>query len=375
GPVERIVEARTGREFEIGGDLDVDLGRITTITADRLRLGNPDWSRNPTMATAERLALQVEVWPLLRGKVRLPELRLATPDVRLEAHPGDGPGNWDFGFESDGGEPLQLRRLWIDAGRLRVEDARADTGIDIRLASREPGGGHAAPPVVLEGGGRWRGAPFSLEGSAESPLELRDAEHPYRLDLRARAGTTRAHARGALQAPHQLHAFHLQFALAGRDLADLYALVGVAMPDTPPYAVDGRLGRDGATWHYRDFSGKVGQSDLAGTASITTGGERPMFKADLVSRRLDFDDLAGFLGGVPDAEAGELDPELAQRAERQRAQGKVLPVTPYDLAKLRAMDADVRLHAQRINAPDLPIDDMDAHLVLENGLARLEPLN
>src|SRR5690606_31558927 len=102
---------------------------------------------------------------------------------------------------------------------------------------------------------------------------------------------------------------------------------------------------------------------------------RPMFKAELVSRRLDFDDLAGFLGGVPDSEAGELDPELVQRAERQRAQGKVLPVTPYDLAKLRAMDADVRLHAQRINAPDLPIDDMDAHLVLENGLARLEPLN
>lgn len=375
GPVERLVEARTGREFDIGGNLDVDLGRVTTVTAEQLRLGNVDWSRHRDMATARRLALQVEVWPLFIGRVRLPELRLEAPDIRLEADPEGGPGNWDFGFEDDGGEPLQLRRLWIDSGRLRVDDERADTGVDIRLASRESRDVDAAPAVMLEGDGRWRGSDFSLEGVAESPLELQDSERPYRLDLRARAGATRAHARGSLTAPFQLRGFNLQFALSGRNLADLYPLLGVAMPDSPPYSVDGRLTRDGATWHYTGFSGKVGQSDLAGTASITTGGERLLFKGDLVSERLDLDDLAGFLGGTPDAEGDELDPALAERAASQRARGRVLPSTPYDLAKLRSMDADVRLRAQRINAPDLPIDDMDAHLFLDNGLARLEPLN
>jgi uncharacterized protein involved in outer membrane biogenesis len=39
------------------------------------------------------------------------------------------------------------------------------------------------------------------------------------------------------------------------------------------------------------------------------------------------------------------------------------------------MDADVRLKAQRINAPSLPLDDMDAHLTLDAGLLRLDPLN
>jgi uncharacterized protein involved in outer membrane biogenesis len=374
GPVERIVEARTGRSFEIGGDLDVDLGRITTVTAGRLRLGNAGWSKQEDMATAERLALQVETWPLIIGRVRLAELRLDAPDVRLEAHPEGGPGNWDFGFDG-GGEPLQLRRLWVTDGRLRYEDAGRDTGIDIHVASREARREDAAPPVELEGGGRWRGAEFSLEGRAESPLELRDSDRPYRLDLRARAGATRARARGSLTAPFDFQTFDVAFALAGRNLADLYPLFGVAMPDTPPYAFDGRLEREGATWHYRGFTGEVGQSDLAGSASLTTGGERPVLVADQVSKRLDFDDLAGFLGAAPDAEGEELDPELARRAQEQRARGKVLPDTPYDLAKLRAMDADVRLRAQRINAPRLPLDDMDAHLVLENGLARLEPVN
>ena len=85
GPVERTVQARTGRSFEIGGNLDVDLGRITTIRADALRLGNADWSKQPDMAVADRLELRIEPLALLfRREVRIPEIRLARPRVRLE---------------------------------------------------------------------------------------------------------------------------------------------------------------------------------------------------------------------------------------------------------------------------------------------------
>ena len=34
GPIGRIVQAQTGREFEIAGDLDVDLGRSTAVRMD-----------------------------------------------------------------------------------------------------------------------------------------------------------------------------------------------------------------------------------------------------------------------------------------------------------------------------------------------------
>ncbi len=376
-PVERLVEARTGRSFLIGGDLDVDLGRVTTVRADTLRFANADWADEPVMAAADRLELQIEAVPLLfRRQVRLPEIRLVRPVLLLETNPAGGTGNWDIGLGGGDGTPPQVRRLWIDDGRMRFLDAPGDTMIDVRLASREARDADAAPPIAVEGGGRWTGNAFSLEGTAESPLALQDSEAPYRLDLRARAGDTRAHVRGALVAPLQLRDFDLQFALSGRNLAHLYPLVGVALPDTPPYALDGRLTRDGATWHYDDFTGEVGQSDLAGSAAVTVGGDRPRLEAELMSRRLDFDDLAGFIGGTPDAEGDEaLDPELVARERQLARAGKVIPDTPYELGKLRAMDADVRLRAQRINAPGLPLDDMDAHLVLEAGLLRLDPLD
>src|SRR5690606_12906801 len=376
GPVERAVEARTGRSFEIGGDLDVDLGRTTTIRAGALRLGNPDWSKQATMASADRLELRIRPFALLRGDVVIPGIRLAKPDVRLETGPAGG-GNWDFGLDDSGdGEPPRLQQVWIDDGHLQFVDAGNKTDIQVDIASRKPDEPGGAPPVALEGGGKWAGNPFTLEGVAESPLELQQADEPYRIDLRAAAGATRAHARGTLVNPFRFRSFDLRMALSGKNLEDLYPLLGISLPPTPPYALDGRFIRDGDTWRHEGFTGKVGDSDLGGTASVETGGERPFLRANLVSKRLDFDDLAGFIGGAPQARGDEsTNPELEALAAQRDADPKLLPDTPYRLEKLRAMDADVRLEAQRINAPSLPLDDMHAHLFLDNGLLRLDPLD
>ena len=378
GPIERQVEARTGRSFEIGGNLDVDLGRITTIRADALSFGNAPWSKVPTMASTDRLEFGIAVWPLLLHRdVLIPDIHLARPRLRLEKGP-KGVGNWVFG--EPGGMQPQFRRLWIDDGRLRFIDAAAKTDIDVAVDSSAQGKGQAAPPIDVEGGGRWQGNRFSVQGHAESPLDLRNTQSPYRIDAHAQAGATRAHARGTLLDPLRLRDFDLKLALSGQDMADLYPLIGVATPPTPPYKLDGRLTRDAkgdrTTWHYDGFNGTVGDSDLSGSASITTGGARPYLRANLVSKKLDFDDLAGFVGAAPQAGGKEsTNPELAAQAARQRASAKLLPDTPYELDKLRAMDADVRWKAHRIDAPKLPLDDMDAHLLLENGVLQLKPLN
>lgn len=377
GPIERQVQARTGREFDIGGDLDIDLGRTTRVRADALRFGDADWSRRRDMAVADHLQFDIEVWPLLRGEIRIPDLRLQRPRLHLENDAKRG-GNWVFG--STGGEGPKFDKVWIDDGELSFLDPVSRSDMRFRIASLPAGANDAAAPIGARGGGRWKGNRFSLQGRADSPLELRDRERPYRLDVRAIAGATRAHARGSLVDPLRLRDFDLRLALSGQDLADLYPLIGVATPPTPPYALDGRLTRDIAgartTWHYDGFTGKVGDSDLSGRASVETGGARPYLRADLHSRRLDFDDLAGFVGAAPQAGRGESsNAELTALAAREDASARVLPDTPYRLDKLRAMDADVRWKAQRINAPGWPIDDMDAHLLLEAGLLRLQPLD
>ncbi len=374
-PIEWVVERQTGRSFHIAGDLDVDLGRVTTVRADALTFGNATWSKVPTMAAADRAELSVEVFPLVfKRETRIPRIHLTRPQLRLETGP-EGTGNWIFG-DTGGESRMTFRDLWIDKGRLLFLDPKAKTDVDVTLDSLKAPTPDEASAVNVEGKGRWAGNRFTLAGQVASPLALRDTDKPYRIDLRATAGPTRAHARGTLLDPFRLRDFDLRLMLAGQNLEDLFPLIGVATPPTPPYKLDGRFTRDGNTWHYDDFAGVVGDSDLAGSASVTVGRERPLLNATLVSKRLDFDDLAGFVGAPPQTGGSEAsNPELRAEAAALAADTRVLPDTPYNLTKLRAMDADVRWKAHRINAPGLPIDDMDAHLLLDAGLLRLEPLN
>ncbi len=97
GPIEQAVQARTGRVFHIRGNLDVDLGRTTTIKVDDLSFGNAPWSRQEDMASTDRAEIEVQLWPLIfRRQAHLPEIRLSSPRLHLETGP-DGVGNWDFG--------------------------------------------------------------------------------------------------------------------------------------------------------------------------------------------------------------------------------------------------------------------------------------
>src|SRR5690606_7440548 len=350
-----------------------------TVSADQLTLSNAEWSKEPRMGAAERVEIDIAAWPLLALRLRMKEIRAVRPDIWLETNPDGEGGNWEFGDDhSDPDEDprWRLERLWIDDGRLRFTNASERTDIDLALASIE-GGDRSTAPVALKGNGHWRGAAFRMEGEAASPLELADTDTPYRIDLDARAARTRASATGTLTNPFRFQTFDLQMKLAGADLEELYPLLGLALPASPPYALDGRLRRNGDVWRYEGFKGTVGDSDLSGDVKVDVRGERPLFVAQLLSRKLDVDDLAGFLGAPPATGAGETaNAEQEAEAARRAASPRLLPDKPYDLAKLNAMDADVRWRAQKIQSPTLPmIEDMDAHLVAQAGRVRLQPLD
>lgn len=380
-PLEKRVRAATGREFSIGGDLDVDLGLRPRVRASDVHLGNANWSKEPEMVALERIELRIALLPLLRGRIDLPYLHLTRPQLLIERN-REGRGNWQFADKpvKNGARPPLIRDLTIEDGVLRVHEPNLRTDLRLRVRSdavrTEGGADQQRAPLVASGEGSYRGYPFKLAGRVDSPLDLRDSDQPFHVDVRATAGETSAHASGASLAPLQFEDFDLRFEMAGPNLADLYALVGVPLPDSPPYRLNGRLGRQADVWSYRDFHGRIGDSDVAGDASIDIGGERPLLKADLTAQRLDLDDMAGVIGAPPSIKEGETASEEQRKAARAReAKPRVLPDTPFRLDKLRVMDADVKLEAQHIEAPKLPLERMSLHLQLKDGQLQLDPLD
>jgi len=367
GPVERAVSAATGREFRIEGDFDVELGIFRhAVIADGVVLGNAEWAGEPEMFRAANARIEWAVWHMLRGKVVLPEVRLAAPVLNLERD-AEGRANWRFKDETD---PVPaayptIDQLWVHDGSFRLVEAERRTDLEVAVRTGEPYAEGRRAPLLLEGGGTYRDNDFTLEGRIASPVQLVDEERPYRINLEAKAGGTTASLAGGVRTPLQLQDFDLAFEIAGGNMAELYTLLGLAIPDTPAYALDGRLARAGRVWSYSGVTGTVGDSDVAGDISVDTSGPRTLFTANLVSQRLDLDDLAGFLGGKP-----HLGPVGAGEAS-----ARLFPSDPYDTTKLRAMDADVRLVAHSLLAPTLPLESMDAHLKLVDGDLHLDPLD
>ena len=54
----------------------------------------------------------------------------------------------------------------------------------------------------------------------------------------------------------------------GDDMAQLYPLIHLVFPTTPPYRLKGHLKHDGNVWSFANFSGRVGDSDSLSGAKL-----------------------------------------------------------------------------------------------------------
>ena len=376
GPAGRYASAKLHREVRITGDLDVKLfSRTPRITAEGVTVAQPAWAGGGAMARLPRITAEVEFWPLLRGDVRLPLLDVDQPVVDLRRNAA-GEANWDFGDpDRDENEPARLppiRHFIIDGGKLSFDDRQRGLKFNGTISTSERSDADSAEAFRLDGRGTVNTEPFRLEVTGGPLVNVRpDRPYPFRAEVTA--GDTRAVARGSIPKPFDLGVFSMALTLEGDDLAEVYALTGLALPNTPPYRLSGRLSRDGSTYRMRGMTGRVGDSDLSGALTVKTARKRPHLSADLTSRSLDFDDLATVLGGAPNP-AETASPEQKAAAARLRGARRLLPDAPLYTERLRSMDADVRYRAASVKAR-LPLREVSVDLQLERGVLSLNPVS
>ncbi|WP_454688961.1 AsmA family protein [Achromobacter aloeverae] len=272
--------------------------------------------------------------------------------------------------------------------------------------------------------GRFKGLELTGQGKVGGMLALQDAENPFPLQADVALGHTKASVVGTLTNPMHLGALDLRLKLAGGSMSDLYPLTGVTLPDTPPYSTDGHLtarlnDAQGSVFEYKGFNGKVGNSDIHGDVTYAATKPRPKLTGKFTSQLLRFADLGPLVGadtgkkGATDAAkvaaaerasaaaAAAAAKEAAAKGDASQAQAKkdeaashataaahaqgsspaqqpadkALPVQEFRTERWRDMDADVTLEARRIvQTADLPISDLQAHVVLDDGKLTLQPL-
>jgi len=376
GPLNRYVSEQTGRQFEITRRLDVKLGRTTRVLADGIEFANPSWARDPYLVKAEAAEIQVRLWPLLFGRVELPVVSLRKPELGLQMEP-DGRRTWALGKDTadESNVPL-IGQLLVDQGVLHyLATARgADIRADFALAAEES----SALPLSYKARGKWKGEPFAAQGRTGGVLQLSaDTTGSFPMEITATAGRTRLKASGSITNLAEIAGMDAQFQLEGQSLEDLYKLVGVVLPGTPPYRLQGQLNKQDLLWSVKQIKGVLGKSDLSGDLAFDRSRAVPLLSGKVQSRVLDFEDLGPMVGQASDNVPKDMTKTAAPAPQKKtvRRAGRVLPDTKLDFVRLKAMDADVQYSAADIrHVKALPLDSMTAHILLRKGVLELDPL-
>jgi AsmA protein len=377
-PIERMTLEKTGRELVIGGDLELKFGwPRPRFHAGAVTFANPAWAREKQMVAAQAVEIEIDLPQLLLRNIVFPQVRLERPVVFLEQGSA-GRKNWLLDLnQQDEQARIRIDRVLLDHGRLGYDDAAQKTSIRAELSTTDT---HSAGEELgFAAQGTYKGMPLKAHGTGGPVLGLRDETTPYPLKADLVVGNTGVKAAGTITSLLKFSAMDMQLALRGESLAQLYPLLGIAFPETRAYTTEGHIAHSGRTWRYEKFSGRIGDSDIAGSVTVDTGGKRPAMKGELVSRLLDLADLGPAIGARPGSvqAAKQAAPAPSQTTTAPRtAQARVLPDLPFKTDRWDSVDAEMTFKAKTIRrAEALPLEDLAAHLSLRDSVLTLAPLD
>ena len=351
---------------------------------DGVEIANAQWGKAPHMLKVEQVDFDISLWPLLKGDLVLPRLVLRKPELEIEV--GDKEQlNWSMGetpvatgaakaLEPDNryDTPL-IGLLEITDGKLAYRDTKRKLELDGAVTTATGKAGDQ-PQAELSLKGKLEGQPLEVRFVGGSVLVLRDTEQPYPLDLDIVFGATKLKAKGTVQDPFKWTGANVDLTLSGPNMSDIYPLLGIPGPPTPPYTITGKLEREPGVWKFVRSKWRVGESDLTGEVTIDERKKPEFLTAKLVSQKLVFEDLAPLIG-LPPARKTNVSAKQAQTQQQLEASGDLFPNVPLNIEKLRAMNMDVTLDAKKVIAPPwLPVQALAFRVVILNGVATVKPL-
>jgi hypothetical protein len=387
GPIERMASARSGRAVKIDGALDVHIWTwAPRATLEGLTIGNPPWEPSRPMIHVDRLNVQMKLLPLLKGDVILPRVELVRPNVYLHRD-ASGRANWTFAStrpsNAPAGEPPKLpvvRDFLIQDGQLTLRDDIRKLEVEGTVQAHEKESKDDPHAFRIQGKGSINEQPFDMR-VAGGPLINLDPDRPYPFDMLVNAGDIHVTSKGTVKKPFDLGRLRFDVHAQGGDLADLYYLTQLALPNTPPFELSANIERDVKVIKVTQIAGTLGKSDISGELTVDASRKRPSVTGDLVSKQLRLSDLAASFGGEPTTggtlQGKDEKPKPSKKGAAEPApanpHARLFPTARLQVNRVRAMDADVHFRGESIQAGSLPLKQVAFHINLDDGLLALTP--
>jgi uncharacterized protein involved in outer membrane biogenesis len=395
--LEHAIAGKTGRETKINGDLRVHLlSWEPSLTISGISIKNPSWADKPIMFSADQVMVSVSLGRLLRGQIVVPQLSLTKPAINLERDKA-GRASWEFGTKTgtstDSTKPAKIPTilsLTITDGSLHVLDQVRKLRFEGSLVAAQRASSNDPSAFKIRAHGTLNEKPFSLAVDG-APLQDLTPKTPYTFTAKVAAADIKLDTTVTVEKPFDLSHLNVGFVVTGKDLADVFYLTGLALPNTPPYRLAASVKVVGTTYTVDDLKGRVGSSDLSGEVIVETRSKIPKLTGRLTSKQLNIVDMAPALGAPATGKgdtlsAASIDATSKDSAaptkpapkptvtDYQKLHDRLLPDSVLQVDRVRGMDADVRYAAGSVITPKIPLREVSLHLLLDKGVLTIDPL-
>lgn len=340
-PIERRVEAATGRDFTIAGPMRFTFWPRFGIDLGEISFGD-EADRNAPFVAARGAVLSVEPFALIRGEVKATSLHLDGARARFPAK-ADRKGDDVNPFNA---LPFGDLRLTDSVLSVVGDDETALQATDLRL--RWPAG---APAITLKGEVAFRGEIFQIDALIEEPVTLLQGDRaPMRLEFASEV----AHGvlDGSFDAGRRFFEGGVTFtAPSARRLAVFLGvdLKGERGLGEISLAASARMRPDDA--HFQDARFTLDGMTGAGDIGLSVKDGRPS------------------IVGVVSIDAFTLDDYL----QIDRGEGGAgWRDASWSLEGLKAFDAEMRIETRRLAALGLVMTNVRTLVGLKAGRAQIE---
>ncbi|WP_174298321.1 AsmA family protein, partial [Sphingomonas bacterium] len=372
---ERLAGSALGRTVTVRGDFQIYFDPFDLhFLAQGFAISNPGYASRPALFRADRVEAMIRPLSLAFGRRRFRWMDVANGVADLEWSPDHKSNTWTFGSPKTNGRPFVfpvIDRARVAGTTVRYRDGRLPLLADLGIQTIASADAHIDGAVRFTATGRVRTTPFTATGALLSPnATVGRGRNELRLDADAAHNHLTVH--GTLPSLAEFDGVPLAVAARGRNMAELFRIIGVVLPPTRTYRLRATLVNTGTTYAFSRLAGRFGDSDLSGTLTVEAFEPRIHLDATLATHRLDIVDAAPFIGYDPDLVATQ---GAAAASGQGQATPRLLPDTALPVDEFGNFDADLKWRIAVVRSRRVPLSDIGLTLKLDDRLLTLKPLD
>ena len=188
GNLEAYGRRLTGRNVQIGGDVQIRLFPWPKLTAHNVAIGNPDGIEGAPLIHTDTMTLSLQLGGLLNGNLNVESVELLEPRVTL-IRSADGDVNWLLSPDEDLRRSALLSNVRLDqiklvSGAIRLDDRKQGLVADISTMDADISADAIEGPWRLRGTGYWREMPMAFTFSSG----VYSDKEPFRFGIKVTPG-------------------------------------------------------------------------------------------------------------------------------------------------------------------------------------------